>query len=497
MNELAPEPSTAIDLSRVGVVDVGSNSVRLVVFDGAARSPAYFFNEKVLCGLGRGIATTGRLHPEGRQLAVATIRRFTTLAERMELTTLIGVATAAVREAEDGPDFVAEIAAETGLDLRVVEGLEEARLAAQGVLVGWPDAVGLTVDIGGASMELARIHGGRIGTCLTSKLAPLSLADLSDKEVDRTIAGTLSDLRDRMPGKVEEMFLVGGSWRAIAALHMARHDYPLHVLHAYETTPEEMLETAEWAVERDLDTFKSLTTTSDARLALVPMAARVLRGLIPAFAPERIAISSYGLREGVLYEVMSEAARRLDPLIEACRHMELAAARFPGFGEALYEWIDPLFDDLEPHHRRLIHAACLLHDINWRTHPDFRPAVSFEAATRANLGGITHRGRVFLGLVLSHRYKSGRRARPDEALLALLNQEEVTLAETVGRALRLGAMLTGASAQGLREARIAREDGKLVLELVGEMAALGGEVVGKRLAKLASSLELEPEMRSS
>ncbi len=488
MNEMAGPMADARDLSRVGVVDVGSNSVRLVVFDGAARSPAYFFNEKVLCGLGAGVGATGKLSPEGRVAALATIKRFAVLGERMRLSALIGVATAAVREAEDGPDFVAEVKRETGLDLRVIEGVEEARLSAQGVLVGWPDAVGLIVDIGGSSMEMARVHGGRIGTCVTSNLAPLSLADVKESKRDKVIERTLEDLRDKLPGTVEEMFLVGGSWRAIANLHMARTGYPLHVLHAYEVAPEALLETAEWAVGQEVATFQDLVTTSEARLQLVPMAARVLSKLIPAFGPDRIAVSSYGLREGVLYEQMSAEARQLDPLLEACRHMELAAARFPGFGVALFDWVRPLFEGCPPSVQRLIRAACHLHDVNWRTHPDFRPTASFESVTRANLGGITHQGRVFLGLVLSHRYKSGQRARPPEDVLALLTDDQQVLAETVGRALRLGAMLTGASADALRQSRLELEEGELVLTLDGSMAALRGEVVEKRLAKLAANM---------
>jgi len=477
-----------LDLSRVGVVDVGSNSVRLVVFDGAARSPAYFFNEKVLCGLGAGVGATGKLNPEGRRSALSTLKRFVALAERMNLSSLTCVATAAVREAKDGPDFVKQVARETGLELRVIEGIEEARLSAQGVLVGWPDAVGLTVDIGGASMELARVHGGRIGTCVTSNLAPLSLADIPEKKREKVIAETLRDLRQKLPGRVEEMFLVGGSWRAIANLHMARRAYPLNVLHAYEVAPEDLLETAEWAVGQDVATFSELVTTSEARLSLVPLASQVLRQVIAVFQPERIAVSSYGLREGVLYEQMSPEARQLDPLIEACRHTEIAAARFPGFGEALFDWVRPIFALEEEWTLRLIHAACLLHDVNWRTHPDFRPTASFESVTRANLGGITHRGRVFLGLMLTNRYKSGRRVRPDDDLVALLEPEQQQLAETVGRALRLGAMLTGASVDALKQSRLILSDSKLVLVLDGTMGALRGEVVEKRLAKLAANL---------
>ncbi|MCP4208767.1 MAG: exopolyphosphatase, partial [Shimia sp.] len=165
-------------LSRVGVVDVGSNSVRLVVFDGAARSPAYFYNEKIMCALGAGIADTGLLNPKGRERALAALSRFARLADSMRLNGLTAVATAAVREATDGPDFCAEVLAKTGVHIHVIDGAEEARLSAQGVLTGWPGAYGLICDIGGASMELAEINDGEVGKRVTSSLGPLKLRDL-------------------------------------------------------------------------------------------------------------------------------------------------------------------------------------------------------------------------------------------------------------------------------------------------------------------------------
>ncbi len=166
------EDPSARALSRVGVVDVGSNSVRMVVFDGAARSPAYFYNEKIMCGLGKGLAETGHLNPEGRRRAIVALRRFALLARGMGIDPLTVVATAATREALDGPDFQAEVTRETGLRLHVIDGDEEARLSAQGVLLGWPDARGVVCDIGGNSMELARIGGGKVGKRVSTRWAP-------------------------------------------------------------------------------------------------------------------------------------------------------------------------------------------------------------------------------------------------------------------------------------------------------------------------------------
>src|SRR6056297_2440580 len=276
-------------LSRVGVVDVGSNSVRLVVFDGAARSPAYFFNEKVMCGLGAGMSETGRLDPQGRARALDALRRFAHVAEGLGTGALNAVATAAVREAEDGPDFVAQVERETGIRLFVIDGPEEARLSAQGVLLGWPGAYGLVCDMGGSSMELAEIEGGRVGRCVSSDLGPLKLRDLKGGKKARKarIRRTLEDLQDRLGEQKNRLFLVGGSWRAIAKIDMARRDYPLLVLHEYRMSAKTVRDTVKFIEKTDADTLKELSGVSSSRIALVPYAAEVLSEAVKMFRPRK------------------------------------------------------------------------------------------------------------------------------------------------------------------------------------------------------------------
>lgn len=477
--------------NRLAVIDVGSNSVRLVVFDGASRSPAYFYNEKVLCGLGIEIAETGYLNPDGRVRAMQALRRFMALIGNMGLKSVTGVATAAVREASDGPDFCAAVLAQTGLALHVATGVEEARLSAQGVLLGWPDAEGLICDIGGASLELAELNNGQVGACVTSSLGPLKLQNF-DGDIDNYISATINDLKEQIPKEAARLFLVGGSWRALARLDMARHDYPLKVLHEYQLSSEQMLETARWATAQTPEELAEHTDTSLARLKLVPLAARVMMHLILRLRPKNIAISSYGIREGMLFEDMSPATRALDPLIEACRYMEDTNARFPGFGDALFDWLMPLYAGQPPAFLRLMRAACLLHDVTWRAHPDYRADMSFEAVTRANMGGIDHQGRLFLALAIRSRYKSS--GFKDHPALLLLDDETADAAMKLGKAMRLGAMLSGALARTLQQTKIAQENGVMTLTLSGAAAELAGEVVEKRLENLASAFGCVPEM---
>ena len=487
----------AQSLSRVGVIDIGSNSVRMVIFDGAARSPAYFFNEKILCGLGAGFSETGLLNPQGKIRALAALRRFARLAEAAEVSPMLAVATAAVRDAKDGLAFREQVRAETGLSIRVIDGAEEARLSAQGVLLGWPGAAGLICDIGGSSMELAELKGsGKVGQRATSDLGPLKLMGMtcSKKALRAHIKAEVATLAKGFPETPGRLFLVGGSWRAIARIDMERRGYPLKVLHEYRMTPKGILDTLKYIDGTDIEALRARTGTSPERMRLVPMAADVLRALVRKLKPREIAISSYGIREGLLYEQMSDALKERDPLIEAARHSEAQSARMPGFGRKLYRFVEPLFPRARHDKKRLIRAACLLHDVSWRAHPDYRAEVCFDNATRANLGGMTHGERVYLGLALLHRYRSSRVGTWfDTELLALLPEDQVREAEILGRAMRFGAMFAVAnpSEHGTLTYRPKRRE--LILRLHTDAGRdLFGEVAQARFRALASAMDVEP-----
>jgi exopolyphosphatase/guanosine-5'-triphosphate,3'-diphosphate pyrophosphatase len=483
-------------LERVGVVDVGSNSVRLVVFDGAARSPAYFYNEKVMAGLGQGLVETNRLNPKGRERALSALKRFAALAKGMELPTLSCVATAAVREAEDGSEFQALVEKETGLKLWVIDGQEEARLSAQGVLLGWPEAEGLVCDIGGSSMELAEVSGGKVGRRVTSPLGPFRLQQIAGgkKGLHDFIEKTMEGLAAQLGTHHQRIYLVGGSWRAIARLDMERRGYPMTVLHEYRMGPQSVLQTVQWIARSNMDDLRAKTGTSAARMELVPLASQVLRQLVLTFHPKEIDVSSYGIREGLLYEQMPERLRARDPLIEACRHAERTMARIPGFGKKLYNFLLPLYKNVSEERLRLVKAACLLHDTTWRAHPDYRAEVCFDNATRANLGGLSHAERVFLGLALLHRYKNSRTGSSMERLFSLLTDHQIRDAEVLGKAMRFGAMFSIRSPEDAGSLSWRPKKKILQLTLNPEAEPLFGEVAQARFSSLAQSLGAEAKV---
>jgi exopolyphosphatase / guanosine-5'-triphosphate,3'-diphosphate pyrophosphatase len=491
--------ASARALSRVGVIDIGSNSVRLVVFDGAARSPAYFYNEKIMCALGAGLGETGQLSPQGRARALAAIKRFQMLAAGMGIPPLTAVATAAVREATDGRDFCNDVERETGLRIWVIDGEEEARLSAQGVLLGWPGSYGLVCDIGGSSMELAEISQGRVGRRVSSRLGPLVLCDIKGGKAGRRahIKSVMQDLGEKMGPQRDRLFLVGGSWRAIARIDMHRRGYPLHVLHEYRMTARSVSQTVKYIEKSDPELLRNECGVSSARMALVPIAAEVLKRLISTFRPKDIALSSYGIREGMLYEQMPQRLRDRDPLIEACRFAEAKDARLPGFGKTLHNFIMPLFQSAPADKKRLIKAACLLHDVSWRAHPDYRAEVCFDNATRANLGGLKHSERVFLGVALLHRYRNRREGTRFEDLYNLIDENKQLQAEILGKAMRFGAMLWMQPDAQMGKLRWYPKKKRLELTLTPEAVPLFGEVAEARFLSLAAALGAETHVSTA
>ena len=477
-------------LSKIAVLDVGSNSVRLVVFDGAARSPSYFYNEKLMCSLGAGLATTGHLNPEGKQRAIAAIRRFKYLTVSMGITNVTAVATAAVRNATDGLEFCQEVFEKTGQKIWIIDGSEEAKLSAQGVLLGWPGSFGLVCDVGGSSMELAEIYNGTVGRRVTSDLGPLKLQELSGGSDARRkyIRETITRLADEMGPQHNRLFLVGGSWRALARIDMQRTNYPLHVLHEYRMGRSSVSKTLAYLNEVGLETLQDQCSISQSRMSLLPYAGEVLTELLDVFEPKDIAISSYGLREGLLYQQMSDDIRARDPLIEACKVSEMKDARVPGMGKTIFNFVRPLFYDASAELLRIVRAACLLHDVSWRAHPDYRAEVCFDNATRANLGGLKHSERMFLALALMHRYTNKRDDEIFSWMFRVIDATEVKTAEILGKAMRLGAMLWVSDGGQRAELKWDPKNEELTLLLPGDTSALYGEVAETRLQSLSQAL---------
>lgn len=471
---------------RVGVMDVGSNSVRLVVYDVRGRAMQPRFNEKVLAGLGRGMNTTGQLNPEGIEIAVAALARFASITRAQKVEALFPFATAAVREASDGKAFVDRVKKETGIALRVLSGSDEARFAAEGVLAGTPGVDGIAGDLGGSSLELARLANGRYEGGSTYPLGPLALDGGSAFNEDKVIAR----VKDVLAGAPElkkagdVFFAVGGAWRSIGTIHMELTRAPLHMLQNYEMDAADLAkllgEILSGKKHNDL-----VLEVARKRAATIPYAAAVLKTVIETGKFKTVMISSYGVREGIIFDSLDASERQEDPL-EAGLDALVADEQAAEFGRALAEWAS----EAAPYtlNARLSAAACRLVDIGALLHPDHRAELAFDLVARAPLSGLSHRDRAALALAVASRFKRGVRNDVSEKLL---DPNLAGRARALGALMRLAADFSGRSAALLKHARLTCDGDTLALKVAPPYRALVSESVERRLEQAADELDMD------
>ena len=476
---------------RVGIIDIGSNSIRLVVYDGPSRIPSILFNEKVLAGLGRGLAKDGALDAASIERALTALARFQALAEQMQLASLRIVATAAVREASNGPDFLARLHA-MGLDVELLSGDTEAKMAGQGVLAGIPDAQGVVGDLGGGSLELVRVGNGTVHERVSLPLGVLRLAAIRAKgtqALDRFVGKALARAGWRETGA--PFYLVGGSWRALARFDMHITGFPLPIIHHYRMVPGEADRLVEVLAEMDAKSLRAIPGLASGRISALPAAAGLLSILTRHLGASELIVSAYGLREGLLHCDLTPDVRGQDPLITATRETGARLGRFREHGDLLNRWIAPLFADEDAADARLRHAACLLADIGWRAHPEFRAERGLDAALHGNWVGIDARGRAMMGRALYTNF-GGRDETP--VIHTLCTQEEAARADRWGLAMRLGQRLSGGVAEALGTSRLVPGPGVVTLHVAASDAILYGEAVERRHKALAGAFGLKPAL---
>lgn len=480
----------------VAIVDVGSNSVRMVVYRGRGRMPAALFNEKTMCALGLGVAINGHLDPAAVEMALMTLKRFALLAGEMGCRDVTAVATAAVRQAADGAEFIERVRERTGLTLAVISGEQEAEYSSLGVLSGIPMADGVVGDLGGGSLELARVCQGsvfeRVSIPMGSFVAGAATEDAIRASLSKALKpyGWLRDARDK------SIYAVGGTWRALAHLDMYETSHPLPILHQYRLTPDRPLALGGIASRLDKRRVKLIPNVSERRLAAMPGAAVALDTLLLLTGAREVIISAHGVREGLLFSRLSTTERAEDPLLAACREEAGEESRFNSNGDRLMDWLDPVFADGEhPLDRRLRHAACLLSDVAWRGHPDFRAERALDASLYGNWVGIDPRERMMLGISLFVCYGGVPPATLLEKAAKLCTPDDLLIARRWGLALRLGQRLCGGATQLLDRTALQRDGRRLTLMLPDAYIDLFGEVVERRLEALADALELQPCVR--
>lgn len=497
--------SRSPELEPLGVIDIGSNSVRLVVYDGAVRAPTARFNDKVLCGLGRAVATTGRLNDESVERAVAALMRFRAVARILKVKHLRAIATAAVREASNGREFIGRAEAACGVDIQILSGEREAELAAQGIQMGFGPVDAVAGDLGGGSLELIDIKSTALAQATTLPLGGLRLIDVTADRIDKAVEIT-DDFLGRVPwlaeAKGRTFFAVGGSWRHLARLHMEHVEHPLRVVHGYTLATDKAISFCEGVRKRKIVGSVGFEELSRTRRETLPYGALVLERFLKRFEPKEVTFSVFGIREGLVYSMLPSQERDKDPLLSFCEETARLNSRSADHAIELTSWTDALFQGEGPaetaEERRLRHAACLLSDVVWRAHPDYRGEQSLNVISHSGLTGIDHPGRVFLALAVYFRHVgplADNSADISPRLRKLIDKRTLKRARIVGAAIRTAHMLSIGMPGIIDETPVGFERGALMLTLPPAHAAMDGERLRRRFQVLAELLEREPVVR--
>lgn len=478
----------------VGVIDIGSNSVRLVVYSGVMRTPIPIYNEKSICALGRDLETTGKLNPDGVEKALSALRRFTKLSEAMGLAQLEVLGTAAIRDAKDGDEFVGHVARETGLKIKVLSGKQEAKRSALGVLCGIPDADGMVADLGGGSVELVNVRRGSFDHHATLPLGTLRLLEASGSDPAKAlkiINKYFEQERWISEVKGRSVYAVGGAWRALARVCIAHMNYPLHVLDNFTLTRPQAISLFGLISHLSPQTLEKIRGVDKSRLATLPIAAMMLERLLEIAQPETLVFSIYGMREGQFYKNLPEDLRAADPVISAAEQMCRSAGRDPVTGYETFDWLAPLFPGETEEQSKLRLAACLMRDVCWSEHSDYRAEQAFLRVLRLPFMGLEHEDRAGLALALFYRYRTDDTTPTIDHAHAMLDDERIHRVRTIGLALRLTYALTGGTSGVLPRAKLDCGESAVILSLPKDEPIFGSGSYAKRLSRLANHINRE------
>lgn len=474
-----------------------------MVYEGLSRSPTVLFNEKVLCGLGRGLASTNRLDQRAVECAIAALSRYRALSEQAGAKNIYAIATAAAREAENGEAFIERANRALGTDVHVLSGEEEAYYAALGVNCGFPQPDGISGDLGGGSLELVDVHGEEFGAGITLPLGGLRLQEMAGGSVRkaRKIAReTLAKVPFLKDGHKRAFYAVGGTWRSLAILHIGYTGHPLHVTHSYEMTATTAKKFCKLVARSEIDSIPGIETVSDNRRQLLPFGAVVMDELIALMRPGKIVVSALGVREGYLYSLLDKETRALDPLIVACEELSRLRSRSPEHALELAEWTGKAFNALNigetEGEKRLRIAACLLADIGWRAHPEYRGEQSLNIISNAAFIGVDHPGRAYLALANFYRHEGLMDEDISPAIIKLASPRIAFRARALGALLRVAYQFSAAMPGNIQQTAFTkRARGRYNLDIPRDMEIFVGERPGRRLRHLARLLKVEIDIR--
>lgn len=475
------------------IIDIGSNTVRMVIYGGSPRAPTILFNEKVTAQLGRDIARTGRLADDAIDLAMRGLNRYALLLRDLGVEDIETVATAASRDAENGAEFIEQVVA-LGLNPRVISGEQEAEISAAGVLGAFPGARGVVADLGGGSLELVNVADGKCGTPTSMRLGTLRLPDFRGSDLAAMKAKLVSELGKNGWGKAIDapLYLVGGTWRAIAVVAMEGRDYPLTDPHGFRLSDKGAMKLARKIANSQPEDLRGSPRVSTMRSEIMPDAAVLLQALLKALKPKDVIFSSWGLREGLLFSRLSSHAKSQDPLLAGLANFAAQRGAPPVLATRVAGWTSEAVPSQRQGSERLRLAASMLSLASMQTEPNLRVHQAVDWALHKRWISLSPDGRAMLAAAAC---ANGNHLTLPVELMKLASEDALEEAICWGLATRLARRLGGKSRRSLQVSRLTRDAGQLTLHLQHSHRHLFGVPNEKDMLLLSARLGTDFDVR--
>ncbi len=483
----------------IAIIDIGSNSIRMIVYDGLFRSPAILFNERVLAELGKTLSTLGQLNAQNLDMAFFNLQRFKAVADNMKAQCFV-IATAALREASDGPEFTQKLKDELGLDVRIISGEEEAYLGYQGIISSFMEVDGVIGDLGGGSLELSVVEKSCYQKGESFPLGGLRLASgfsgvkALKKEIKKHIE---PQIWLKNSAKDKNFYPIGGAWRSVAKYYISQTGYPLHLIHGLQVKAKDLKPYLYELAQMNARQLSRLTMISKRRRNVMATSALLMLEVLEHIRPKKICFSTFGVRDGLLYDHLSEEIQKQDPVLERCRYWEHQFSRFNN-GEAIYNWSSDLIKNETPQYQRLYKAACLLNDFGWFEHRDYRAELSFRRLlTQRFGGGILHKERMMLACIAYVFYGESLNDGLVKKSTLLLSKKQKKHALSYGLAIRLARRLGGGPSAPIAKSQLLLSNSHLTLKIDKSLESFMGLHIDNIMADLAKNLDVEPQIEIS
>jgi len=412
----------------VGLIDIGSNTVRLCIYKGNMRNPDVLYNKKFFCGLGEYRPGTKEITKESEKKCVNSIIFFNSILDEIKTNQNIAICTAAIRNASNRKQIVKQISKVFKGKVITLLGSEEAELAAKGVIAAIPNACGTMIDMGGGSIELASIDKNKL-----NKIKSFPLGILNFEQKDKEVKNFIKELSTKH--KLQKNFyLIGGTFRSIARCFIYFNEMPLNEIHQLKINKTHFKSLQSKISTLNYEQLSKVPKISIDRVKHLHIALKVIDQIFSNTQCETLIYPRYGIREGYIYSKLPKKLQNQDPTEISLNLIAKNRCRFLLFNQRSFNWIEKKYlqfknKKLSDDRLRVLKLACQISDLGWEQGSKNRAQYALSSILNLPLIGIGYNEKILIGYLIYLRHCKEILSKEDcdkkiEKIISYLSEEE-------------------------------------------------------------------------